>query len=220
MTRNDHWHDSRVLRITATWLVLAVTAVIAGGCGKSNVSLATNAQVRAFARAVNLRTTDAPEMRAAGSNTLVPQKENGSSTPCAVDKSAAPILSTVLAARTWETFSYVVPMHSEASAARYVSDLDISRNRSCFLAEVESSPPPSVTQLSATLPAGQRYVAVRVVAEPLNRRSERLHLDTFLFAIGPTVVGLIALSGDPAPPRSVEQRLLSLLYSRAKAHKL
>jgi hypothetical protein len=220
MTRTPDWHDPRVLRITATWLVLAVTAVIAGGCGKSNVSLATNAQVRAFARAVNLRATDAPEMRAAASNALVPPKGNSSATPCAIGKSIAPILSRVLAARTWEAFSYVVPMHSEASAARYVSALDSSRGRSCFVPEVESSPPPNVTRLSTVLPTGQRYVAVRVVTPPLSRRSERLHIDTFLFAIGPTVVGLIALSGDPVPPRSVEQRLLSLLYSRAKAHKL
>ncbi|MBA3808941.1 MAG: hypothetical protein H0X28_11220 [Solirubrobacterales bacterium] len=209
-----------MLRIAATWLVLAATAVAASGCGKSNISLASSAQVLAFARAVNLRNTDAPEMSVAGSNVLLPSKGSGGSVPCEAGETASLISSRVLVARTWETFSYVVPMHSEASAARYVSDLDTSRRGSCFVPGVESSPSPSITRLSAALPSGQRYVGVRVVSPPLNRRSERLHIDTFLFAVGPTLVGLIALSGDPAPPRLVEQRLLSLLYSRAKAHKL
>ncbi len=207
-----------VLRIASTWLVLAATAVVAAGCGKSNVSSASNAQVLAFARAVNLRTTDVPEMTVARSNALIPAKGDGNSTPCAGGKSAAPILSRAFVARTWETFSYVVAMPSEAFAARYVSTLGTPQGRSCFVPEIESSPPPSVTRLSAALPTGQRYVGVRMVTAPRGR-SERPHIDTFLFAIGPTVVGLIALGGE-TPPSSTEQRLLSLLYSRAEAHKL
>jgi hypothetical protein len=209
-----------MLRFIITSLVLAATAVVVGGCGRSDHSSARNAQVLALARAVNLRSTDVPEMRVTGSNALIPLNGSGSSMRCAGGKGAPPIVSRAFVARTWEIFSYVVPMHSEASAARYVSALDTSRRRSCFVPEVESSPSPSVTRLSAALPSGQRYVGVRVVTPPPNRQSERLHIDTFLFASGPTVVGLIALSGDTAPPRSAERRLLSLLYSRAQAHRL
>jgi len=208
-----------VLRITATWLVLAATAVIAVGCGSSARSSPGSARVLAFARAVGLRGTDVPGMRVAGSNALIPPQGDGNSTPCAVGKSAPPIVSRAFVARTWETFSYVVAMPSDASAESYVSALDTQGARSCFVPEVQSSPPPSVTRLSAALPAGQRYVGVRTVA-PRDGRSERLHIDTYLFATGPTVVGLVALSGDAPPPTSAERRLLSLLYSRAQAHRL
>jgi hypothetical protein len=173
--------------------------------------------VLAFARAVNLRSTDVPELRVADSNALIPPQ--GDSPACAPGKGARPLLSRAFVARRWETFSYVVAMSSEASAERYVSALDTLGGRSCFVPEVQSSPPPSVTRLSAMLPTGQRYVGVRTVTPP-DGRSERLHIDTFLFAAGPTVVGLVALSGNTAPPRSAERRLLSLLYSRAQAHRL
>jgi hypothetical protein len=128
-------------------------------------------------------------------------------------------LSRAFVNRRWETFSYVLAMSSDASAERYLSALGTPGGRSCFVPEVRSSPPPSITQLSAMLPTGQRYVGVRAVTSPVGR-SERLRIDTFLFAAGPTVVGLVTLSGNTAPPRSAERRLLSLLYSRAQAHRL
>jgi hypothetical protein len=173
-----------MLRITATSLVLAAMALIAAGCGRSAHSSAGNAQVLAFARAVNLRSTEVPELRVAGSNALIPPQ--GHSPACAPGKGASPILSRAFVARRWETFSYVVAMSSEVSAERYVSALGTPGGRSCFVPEVQSSPPPSVTRLSAMLPAGQRYVGVRAVTSP-DGRSERLHIDTFLFAAGPTV---------------------------------
>jgi hypothetical protein len=206
-------------RATALSLVLVATAVIAGGCGMSNRSTASSAQVVAFARAVNLRSGDVPALRVAGSNALVPPKGAGGSTQCAGGKGAtAPIVSRAFVARTWETFSYVVAMSSQASAARYVSALGAPGGRSCFVPEVQSSPAPSVTRLTAMLPIGERYVGVRTVAPP-EGRSGRLHLDAFVFASGSNVVGLVALGGDTAPPRSAERRLLALLYSRAEAHK-
>jgi hypothetical protein len=208
-----------MLRITATSLVLAAMALIAAGCGRSAHVSASNAQVLAFAGAVNLRSTDVPELRVARSNALLPPQGGGGSTSCAGGTGVRPILSRAFVARRWETFSYVVAMSSEASAESYVSALDTPKGRSCFVPEVQSSPPPSVTRLSATLPAGQRYVGVRTVTSP-DGRSEGLHIDTFLFAAGPTVVGLVALSGNTAPPRSAERRLLSLLDSRARAHRL
>jgi hypothetical protein len=221
-----------VQRRLATWLVLSATAMLVAGCGggssshtsaSSAAAIAgppiTKARAVAFAGAVNLRSTDVPGLRVAGSNALIPPQGDGDSTPCAGGKGARPILSRAFVARRWETFSYVVAMSSEASAERYVSALGTPGDRSCFVPEVQSSPPPSVTRLSAMLPTGQRYVGVRTVTPP-DGRSELLHIDTFLFASGPTVVGLIALSGNTAPPRSTERRLLALLYTRAQAHKL
>jgi hypothetical protein len=208
-----------MLRITATSLVLAAMALTAAGCGRSAHFSASNAQVLAFARAVNLRSTDVPELRVARSNALIPPQGDGGATSCAGGKGVRPILSRAFVARRWETFSYVVAMSSEASAVRYVSALGTRGGRSCFVPEVQSSPPPSVTRLAAMLPDGQRYVGVRTVTSP-DGRSEGLHIDTFLFAAGPTVVGLVALNGNTAPPSSAERRLLSLLYSRARAHRL
>jgi hypothetical protein len=208
-----------MLRIATTSLILTTTALIAAGCGRSAHSSTSNAQVLAFARAVNLRSTDVPGLRVAGSNALIPAQGNGDSTSCASSKGVRPIPSRAFVARSWETFSYVVAMSSEASAERYVSALETPGSRSCFMPEVQSSPAPSITRLSAMLPTGRRYVGVRLVTPP-EGRSERLDIDTFLFATGPTVVGLVALSGDTAPPRSAERRLLSLLDSRAQAHRL
>lgn len=208
-----------MLRITATSLVLAAMALIGAGCGRSAHFSASNAQVIAFARAVNLRSTDVPELRVARSNTLIPPQGDRGSTSCTGGKGVHPILSRAFVARRWETFSYVVAMSSEASAVRYVSVLGTPGGRSCFVPEVQSSSPPSVTRLAAMLPASQRYVGVRAVTSS-DGRSEGFHIDTFLFAAGPTVVGLVALSGNTAPPRSAERRLLSLLYSRARAHRL
>jgi hypothetical protein len=206
-------------RVIALSMALVGTAVVAGGCGMSNRSTASSAQVFAFARAVNLRSGDVPELRVADSNALIPPKGGGSSTQCAGGKgAAAPIVSRAFVARTWETFSYVVAMSSEASAAEYVSALGTPGARSCFVPEVQSSPAPSVTRLTAMLPTGERYVGVRTVAPP-DGRSGRLDLDAFIFASGSNVVGLVALGGDTAPPTSAERRLLALLYSRAEAHK-
>lgn len=204
-----------MLRAATTSLVLITTALITAGCGSAHSS-ASNAQVHAFARAVNLHSSEVPQLRVARSNALIPSQ--GHSSACAPGK-GAPILSRAFVAQRWETFSYVVGMSSEASAARYVSALGTPRGRSCFVPEVQSSPPSSITQLSAMLPTGQRYVGVRTVTSPVGQ-SERLHIDTFLFAAGPAVVGLVVLSGNTAPPRSAERSLLSLLYSRAQEHRL
>jgi hypothetical protein len=206
-----------MLRAAATSLVLVAMALAPAGCGGSVHSSANNAQVLAFARAVNLRSSEVPELRVAHSNALIPPQ--GHSSACAPAKGTRQILSRAFVNRRWETFSYVLAMSSDASAERYLSALGTPGGRSCFVPEVRSSPPPSITQLSAMLPTGQRYVGVRAVTSPVGR-SERLRIDTFLFAAGPTVVGLVTLSGNTAPPRSAERRLLSLLYSRAQAHRL
>lgn len=214
------WHDPPfMLRTTARSLVLAAMALIAGGCGGSAHFSAGNAQVLAFAGAVNLRSSDVPGLRVARSNALIPAQGNGGATSCAGGNGVRPILSRAFVARRWETFSFVVAMSSEASAVRYVSALGTPGGKSCFVPEVQSSPPPSVTRLAAMLPAGQRYVGVRTVTSR-DGRSEGLHIDTLLFAAGPTVVGLVALSGNTPPPKSAERRLLSLLYNRARAHRL
>ncbi len=206
-----------MLRAAAASLVLITMALIAAGCGGSAHSLASKAQVLAFARAVNLRSSEVPELRVARSNALIPPQ--GHSSACVPGKAAGPSLSRVFVARSWETFSFVVAMSSDASAESYISALGTPGGRSCFVPEVQSSPPPRVTRLSAMLPTGQRYVGVRAVTSPVGR-SERLHIDTFVFAAGPAVVGLVTLSGNTAPPRSAERRLLSLLYSRAQAQLL
>ncbi len=204
-------------RIAATSLAIGAT-LVAAACGSSSHSSASKGQVLAFARTVNLRSTDVPGLRVAGSNALIPPQENDSRS-CAGAKGSQPILSRAFVGRKWETFSYVVAMANETSAQKYVSALSTPGGKSCFVPEVESSPPPSVSRLSATLPSGRPYVSVRTVT-PVEGRSGGLHIDTLLFAAGPTVVGLVALSGSTAPPIATEQTLLSLLYSRAQANKI
>jgi hypothetical protein len=206
-------------RVIATSLILTAIAVIAAGCGGSTHPSARSAQVLAFARAVNLRSADLPAMRVARSNALIPSEGGGKSTPCAGAKGVPPIVSRAFVARKWETFSFVVAMSSVASAKRYVWLLGTPGDRSCFAPDVQSSSPPSITRVWAVLPGGQRYIGVRTVT-PTDADSERLHIDTFVFANGPAVVGLVLLGENSAPPTSAERRLLSLLSSRAQAHGL
>jgi hypothetical protein len=108
-------------------------------------------------------------------------------------------------------------MPSAAAAAKYVSALGTARARTCLESEDFSG---SFSAWSSTLPGGQRYVEVRTVTSLPEAPQKQLHLDTFFFAAGPTMVGLVALGGDAPPPSAAEHRLLTLLHSRAEAHKL
>jgi len=61
---------------------------------------------------------------------------------------------------------------------------------------------------------------MRLVVQLQDPRPGERQVDAFFVIAGRTVVGLLAQSGDVPPPVAAERRLLTLLYSRAEAHKL
>jgi hypothetical protein len=67
---------------------------------------------------------------------------------------------------------------------------------------------------------GIRQVKDVAIAPPGGRGRSKVYLDECGFVVGRLLVDILA-EGSPNPfPAATERRLLVLLYSRAKAHKL
>ena len=133
--------------------------------------------------------------------------------------------------------STVFPAVSPAIASRALRAAVSARGRACFkqfFGSAESqaehrSREPVFTQIEVSAPPSPlrnvRVYGLRTTAKSdfgttgATGRSN-YYEDFFAFIVGPTVITLNA-TGDPHPaPAGTERRLLSLLYSRAEAHKL
>lgn len=217
-------------RPTSTMLALAATAILIAGCGNSSHTSAssaafiagppiTNAQVLAYAHAVNLRAGDVPgttSKRTAESVEIVRGRRKPSAflrcvglpTPRMVLK----IHSAIFGAPYWWLRSTVEVMPSKAPAAADVAVFGSSRDWHCFF--------PRQADLKvafSALPVASPFVGIRVTQSA--GTIAQTYQDIFAFASGRAMVTL-SISGSKMPAFTAEQRLLTLLYNRAEAHKL
>ncbi len=209
-------------------LALAVTAMLIAGCGGSSHASSssaaldagapiTNAQALAYAHAVNLRAADVPGTTSKRYVEVVKyQRKQGSFPRCAglpAGKLLMEVQSPIFGSAYWWMRSTVAAMSSETFAAAYVSALGSSRGHRCLL------PRQADLKVSfSTLRVAPPVVGFRVT-EKVGTRIERSHRDIFAFAAG-RAVATLTTEGERTPPLTAEQRLLSLLYNRAEAHKL
>jgi hypothetical protein len=139
--------------------------------------------------------------------------------------------------------SSVEVMPSAALAARDYAAARDARGRACLarllpktlqgpatlgaLATTRARFGPATASFPPNLsPAGQESFAIRVattlITQSIRYREIRLpvYLDFFAILAGPAEINLSAVSISHPPPTAIERRLLSVLYSRAQAHKL
>ncbi len=222
-----------MLRIIATSLALAATVVLVAGCGNgtsvrvsaiASASPVTEAQLVVYAHAVNLRVADLPEAVARGSAETV--KHRRSESPllrCTGLTSAQNVLA--IASRSLNGSggvfqSAVLAMPSTAVATAYVAAFNTSRGRKCLERTVSGTQAKVISAVPLAVPVGPGSVGVRTLVRFGSPGSPRLYIDEFFFVVGPTVVSLLTSYGEKPAPLAIERRLLSLLYSRAEAHKL
>jgi hypothetical protein len=133
--------------------------------------------------------------------------------------------------------SAVYVMGSAALASREIATAASDRGRMCLkrvnvshnatiVAEGAKVREPLLSQIEVSaLPSSMRGVQVyawRTMADAAIEAPSRspYYEDSFAFAMGPAVITLDA-TGSPHPfPGATERRLISLLYRRAKSHKL
>jgi hypothetical protein len=73
---------------------------------------------------------------------------------------------------------------------------------------------------TSSLGLPQSFAVRQTMSFPASLHQAHLYADVLGFVYGPAEVSLIATGIARPVPSELEQRLLSLLYSRAKAHKL
>jgi hypothetical protein len=212
----------RPMRRTAlTATVLALTGLLVGGCGGSGPRAISKAEAVAYARAVNLQGGDVPETpgslgRASPEVALASLELLG----CRHRTSpVTTVTSTNLGGLDSENGSTLIQsrvevMPTAAAAARdYTNCL-----HSAYAPGSKQADLSALTTSSLGLP---RSFAVRqTMTFPASLHQAHLYTDVLGFVYGPAEVSLIATGIRRPVPSALEQRLLSLLYSRAKAHKL
>ena len=228
--------------ILAVLVAGGVTIAVAGSTS-SNASL-TNAQAAAFAGAVNLRATDLPRFKNLG---LAPEPQPKTSTSDPEFARCARVGPTRYLASVQSpgftrgrvrshielVTSKVIVLPTASLAARGLTTLTSTRGRSCFarlLAQPESTNTTKshlridrVSWSSPPLPPAAHGFKVRVtgVLAGIHIRNQPTHIyiDMLGFSNGPAEIYLLD-TGWKSPARSsTEHRLLSLLYSRAEAHR-
>ena len=211
------------------WATTLLVAGVLGGCGgtaepvaRLDGSAPSGAQALAFARAVNLRATDAPSMtvdarekpapRAPGELAFARCEGGVSPADFLVDMRSA--LFWVERGHRWSAFrSRVAVMRSEALARRNVDALASARGVRCA-----TEPGVSVSSVALALPDGARAVGLRFVV-PANRNGKHqvTYKEMLAFVSGPAEVEFTAAgTPDPVSPQT-EQTLLALLHRRATA---
>jgi hypothetical protein len=134
-------------------------------------------------------------------------------------KAVASVQSPLFTRSAWLARSAVRVLPSDALALADVSALATPRGRACLTPRRVVT----VTWLPVAVPHGHRAVGLRAVIQVRNGPSKPqfwFYIDEFDFAVGPAEVRLGTGSGEKPPPAAAERKLLSLLYSRAEAHKL
>jgi hypothetical protein len=227
-------------------LFMCATATLAAGCGGSASTphpVGASGQALALANAINLRPADVPGLVA-----RFPRDRETRSGPLGnCDPRSIEGLTGFSSQRFTRGGTRVLPtagvssvvylMASETQAAREWAALGSSRARVCLQHDVESAikgergtaepflaTPVDVLSLARLLRplpvAGIRRIEGVAIASPFGHGRSKLYLDQSGFVVGRVLVGLLAM-GSPHPfPLASEHRLLSLLYSRAEAHKI
>jgi hypothetical protein len=221
-----------VRQIVVTWLFLVATVALAAGCGTDSPApngSVTKVQAAAYAKAVNLRQGDLPPTRPGLPLLTVFVPRSGSGVffcghGTAATNRAPPAYSPAIEGGGVVAISGVRVMLSKLVAAIEVAALTVEHRHMCGEA-------PSRQQVGGPLPlrigvpAAHPALGARTISAVPRRavRGEpqtRFYSDTFVFAVGPAEIALIVSSVQKPPPTAFERHLVSLLYSRAEAHKL
>jgi hypothetical protein len=128
--------------------------------------------------------------------------------------------------------SIIFVMPSEALAEAEVAALPSRSGRACLahfvrreFAGVEGAPEGAryatkVTFVPVAKLLDHGAVAVHVLAKQLPRKAKFTYVAEAIFRVGAADILFVTRSEGRRLPAATERRLLSLLYSRAKAHKL
>jgi hypothetical protein len=205
-------------------LVLAVTTVLVSGCGGNS----NGKGAQGYANAINLRAVDvgaskgtAPASQRSVSRLLqcagVNTAEGGSRSESKTFRGPG--------GKEWWVNSSVDVMPSKAFADVYVAALKTLGGQTCFARDtvgqhVAFYGVEGATTLQTADAGDLPHVGVRLIARIQDPRPNRRIIDSFAFAVGRTVVGLVAQSTEKPPPVAAEQRLLALLVRRAYANRL
>jgi hypothetical protein len=216
-------------------------ATAAGSSAPANSSV-TRAAAIAYAHEVNLSAADVPGAQIGSAERERPRPSRASLEFARCAGAASPgrrvvnIKSATFGARKGrnviEVSSAVEVMPTAALAAQNYDATRSARGRACLkrlLPQVFATTAarrarfgsPTVSFLPNLLPAGQESFGARVNTTLVGLTSRLpLHLDIFAVLTGPAEVNLTAVGLGRPVSTATERRLLSVLYSRAQAHKL
>jgi len=223
---------SLMLRIAATSLVLSATVVLVAGCGNgtsvsanTSAGRVTEAQLVAYAHAVNLRAADLPGAAARGPAETVKRRRSESPllrcTGLTGAQNVLAVASRSLDGPGGEAFqSGVLAMPSDAVATAYVAAFSTSRGRKCLERNVSGTHAKVVNAVALALSVGPGSVGDRTLVKTGSPEPPQIYVDQFFFVVGPTVVSLMGSYGEKPTPPATERHLLMLLHTRAEAHRL
>ena len=235
-------------RIILTVLALAATSVLSGGCSASSSNGSTSAngsdpiekaQAVVFARAVNLRAADLPGWASDG-----PEAQTTRPGPfvAGLARCGGAIYPGDPVGGIGSRFRRGQRLQMELTQSAVlvtpsadVASRDVAANRS---ARVQACVARVVTSVQPRGPSGRRAVAtisplpnplpgvasygLKLIATAVNARGVTVlgYQDVLGFASGPAVIALSEAYTSKGARLTNEHELLSLLYSRAKAHHL
>jgi hypothetical protein len=228
-------------RTIATMLTIATTAMLAAGCGGgssagSATAPITKAQATAYAKAVNLKPADLPGTSVQSPEGGAPAGPlRGEAARCAgavnPDLAVAKIRSANFSGAAHELIrSTVIVWPTVALATRNQAVGRSQRALLCaqrlisrefaqrigmkfHVGQVRVSRP-------APLPVVPGSVGIRIKTSILGAHTGSDYVDAVAFVYGRSIITLYATGILRPVPEATERRLLSLLYSRAEAHKL
>jgi hypothetical protein len=226
----------------------STATVAAAGTAADNAVSVGKAHARAYARQVNITQADVPgaalvadeeESGPPSQKALEVARCAGAVVPnrrIADIKSSTLRVGTVVDEAT-RVKSSIEVQPSAAIAARNYAALQSARDRRCIardlpqLAEGAGTAhahigPTTVSVLQRVLPEGQNAFGFRIKttitgASAIGQQMrEVLYIDDYGFVAGRAEVSLNDIRTSRPPPTELERHLLTVLYSRAKAHKL
>ena len=231
-------------RIILTVLVLAASSVLSGGCSASSSNGSTrtngsdpieNARALAYAHAVNLRAADLPGWTSAGPEVQAKRVPFGA----ALARCGGAIYPALGVGGVGSLFRRPPRLQMElmqsgvlVTPSADVASRDVAANRSarvqaCVARVITSVQPrgPSrrrpvatISPLPNPLPGVESY-GLKVIITAVSGGGTVLgRQDVLGFVSGPAVIALTASYAAKSALSANEHQLLSLLYSRAKAH--
>jgi hypothetical protein len=227
--------------VVVALLACGVVVAVAAPSGESRPI--SKARAEAFAHAVNLRAGDLPGAKSGE----VPSYERAQdereaqvswakTVGCARHDLAVhrPIhvgaSKAILFDGPRNVIDAVRVMRSESVAASEVGAFASKRGHICFARAAQPSvtsanePPKKPEPLKTTFlqlgrSLGVGAIGVQTVSAPISTTGSTLYSDTVLFRVGAAEILFVAAGKQPFPA-ATERRLLSLLHSRAEAHRL
>jgi hypothetical protein len=200
----------------------------------------TRTQARLFARAVNLTAADIPEARI--SHKRKPRRDPVERPRCEGSAGRGPKLAEVGSPQltrgseleTEEISSGVTVRADASAAAKDVAWLRSRGARECMASVLSKRFGGktireghwgrfTVSSLAVSAPGATGTIGFRIVTMlsfPVSEVSVPIYFDVLGFTSGPAEVALSASSATQPVPPATEQRLLSLLLTRAQAHPL